>query len=128
MARFDHPVVETDFRLPFYRRLISPRLAYHFDLATMGQNPYINPAHAPPSAHTGFPPCFVQYGDCEIFSDDVRALVDGLRRDGVTVEADEVYGGLHSDAAIKRVLGYKKGSWRSLMQAVQHMGWTSELP
>jgi acetyl esterase/lipase len=127
MARFDQPVLKTDYRLPHYRRRLVPRLAYHFDLATLAENAYFNPAHAPPGAHAGtVRAAFVQFGDGELFADDVRALAEGMRRDGVDVRVDEVPGGIHADATIRRLLsGEKAQSWQHMLGAVREMGWTA---
>jgi acetyl esterase/lipase len=127
MARYEHPLVETDYRLPYYRRRLVPRLAYHFDLSTIEANPYFNPAHAPAGLHTGFPRMFIQYGDCEIFSDDIRALVQGLQRDGINVEVDEIYGGIHAEGTIKRSFGFKSDAWRQMLGAVKEMGWSAQV-
>jgi acetyl esterase/lipase len=124
MARFDHPPIETDYRLPYYRRRLTPRLAYHFPLDEIADSPYFNPAHALAGAHKGFPPTVLQFGDCEIFADDVRALVAGMERDGIQVKVDEVYGGLHCEGNFKRAFGKRSGCWKAMMDSVQEMGWT----
>jgi acetyl esterase/lipase len=125
MARFDHPVVETDFRLPHYRRRLTPRLAYHYPLDEIVDSPYFNPAHAPSGAHTGLPATFLQFGSGEIFADDIRALADGMTKDGVKLEVDEISGGLHTEGNIKRALGKKAACWKRMMTAIREMGWST---
>jgi acetyl esterase/lipase len=123
MARFDYPVVETDFRLPYYRRRLTPRLAYHFPLDEITNSPYFNPAHAPRGAFVGFPKTFLQFGSGELFADDIRALARGMKRDDVSLSVDEIDGGLHTEANIKRAAGIKAACWKRLMNAVQELGW-----
>ena len=45
---------------------------------------------------------WIQYSDCELFADDMRRLVLAMRADGVRVRSDEVWGGLHADAVVRR--------------------------
>ncbi|KAH9834165.1 uncharacterized protein C8Q71DRAFT_725354 [Rhodofomes roseus] len=132
LARFDHPEIETDYRLPHYRKRVVPALARHFALERLHESLYFCPAlarpeqHAfahlltPDAAHNGTGTCgkvaggeeegedagpvevWVQFGDCELFADDMRRLVEAMRAEGVRVRSDEVWGGLHADAVIRR--------------------------
>ena len=45
---------------------------------------------------------WIQYSDCELFADDMRRLVQAMRVDDVRVRSDEVWGGLHADAVVRR--------------------------
>lgn len=45
---------------------------------------------------------WIQYSDCELFADDMRRLVQAMRVDDVRVRCDEVWGGLHADAVVRR--------------------------
>ncbi|KAH9920958.1 Alpha/Beta hydrolase protein [Fomitopsis serialis] len=133
LSRFDHPEIETDYRLPYYRKHTVPALARHFDLEHLHESLYFSPALARPEQHafahllpSSSPSSpsegekvaggaeesddseskpvdvWVQYSDCELFADDMRRLVEAMRADGVHVRHDEVWGGLHADAIIKR--------------------------
>jgi hypothetical protein len=156
LSRFDHPEIETDFRLPHYRQRLVPALAQHFPLDGLASSLYFSPSLAQPGAgafahlrRVGVK-VWVQYSDCELFADDVRALVVRMRAEEVDVKSDEVYGGLHADAVVRRalalssvgatlraVLGLKSkrtrsgmqnastddSSWGRFVNAVKAMGW-----
>lgn len=135
MARLDHPVVRTDYRLPYYRRRVAPALAHHFlpaappapdSLAALAGDAYFSPARAPPGAfaHLARVRVRVLWGDGELFADDVRALVAGMARDGVDVRADEVPGGLHCGGTMGRAAGVRGRSWEGFVGAVGGLGWS----
>ncbi|KDQ55618.1 hypothetical protein JAAARDRAFT_37022 [Jaapia argillacea MUCL 33604] len=137
LSRFDHPAVLTDFRHPRYRLYTVPNLAHHFysfppppDLPlslsqAISTSPYFSPSLSGTFTHlaSSHSPIFIQYGDTELFADDVRKLVKRMKEQGVKVEEDEIWGGLHTDCTIRRAFGKRGGSWGRLLVAVEKMGW-----
>ncbi|TFK53784.1 alpha/beta-hydrolase [Heliocybe sulcata] len=127
LSRFDALPVRTDFRFPTYRKLIVPRQAYHFAPDTLASSPYFSPALAGQFEYLSQPPhktkVWIQYGDSELFADDIKKLVERMKEQGVDVREDAVYGGLHCDATIRRAFGREEKSWVRFLEAVKDMGW-----
>lgn len=137
MSRLDHPVIETDFRLPHYRRHIAPALAHHFlkhplspplSLHTIQDDVYLSPSLAPPGSFAFLKEAgikmWVQWGSGELFSDDVSKLVERMKEDGVQVGRDEVPGGLHCQATMALSIGSRGRAWNGIVRAVEEMGWS----
>ena len=59
---------------------------------------------------------WIQYSDCELFADDIRRLVQAMRVDDVRVRSDEVWGGLHADAVVRRSVKLAKAGMKREMR------------
>ena len=119
-------------------------LARHFDLEHLHESLYFCPALARPEQHAfahlrpsaSHPPTesskvaggaedreddrpvdvWIQYSDCELFADDIRRLVQAMRVDDVRVRSDEVWGGLHADAVVRRSVKLAKAGMKREMR------------
>ncbi|EPQ56872.1 alpha/beta-hydrolase [Gloeophyllum trabeum ATCC 11539] len=127
LSRFDARPLRTDFRFPGYRKAIVPLQAYHFPADSLASSPYFSPALAGQFQYLSEAPhktkVWIQYGDSELFADDIQKLVKRMKEQGVDVREDAVYGGLHCDATIRRAFGKEEGSWVRFLEAVKEMGW-----
>ncbi|KZT22542.1 alpha/beta-hydrolase [Neolentinus lepideus HHB14362 ss-1] len=127
LSRFDAQPVRTDFRFPTYRKLIVPLQTYHFSSDALATSPYFSPSLAGQFAYLSQAPhrtkVWIQYGDSELFADDIKKLIDRMKEQGVDVREDAIYGGLHCDATIRRAFGRKEKSWVMFLEAVKDMGW-----
>jgi acetyl esterase/lipase len=64
---------------------------------------------------------WVQYGDGELLTPDIRGMVGKMTKEGVSVEVDLVQGGCHLDAGIAFALGERsnESSWIRLLEAAK---------
>lgn len=60
-------------------------------------SPYISPASAfgPEGCFGLFPPTFVHYGDAERLVDEIDALIEGMKRDGVDLDVEKTVDAVH---------------------------------